>query len=266
MLKSTVVTVACLAAATAWAQQDDEATRLAKQTQNPVSDLISVPLQDNFNFNTGSFNRLQYTGLLQPVAPIGLGPDWKVIVRPILPFTDQPVGASYDRFGLGDLTLQTYFSPRAESEFVWGVGPVAVVPTRSDPVLGNGMWGGGAGGLVLVKPGPWVIGALVNHVWSIGSPASDQSTFSLTTLQPFINYNFGHGLAVGFVSQSTRDGARPDGQQWTIPLGGTVSQVLTLGRQPISLSVGAFYNVARPTDASDWQLRFQITLLFPEGR
>jgi hypothetical protein len=28
-------------------------TDLAKKTQNPVADLISVPFQNNFNFNTG---------------------------------------------------------------------------------------------------------------------------------------------------------------------------------------------------------------------
>src|SRR6185312_5392894 len=100
--------------------------------------------------------------------------------------------------------------------------------------------------------------------WSIGTPGSDQRNFSLTTLQSFINYNFGHGLAAGFSSQTTRDGDRPDGQQWTVPVGGTISPVLKIGHQPLSLAGGAFYNVARPPGASEWQLRFQITFLFPE--
>ena len=46
---------------------------LVKQTQNPVADLISVPLQNNFNFGTGSKNRTVYVGNIQPVIPIKLG-------------------------------------------------------------------------------------------------------------------------------------------------------------------------------------------------
>lgn len=246
--------------------QDDDATALAKQTQNPVADLISVPLQSNFNLNSGPFNRLQYQGLLQPVVPLSIAEGWNLILRPIVPFIDQPVGASADQFGIGDTTVQTYFSPKTEGIFVWGIGPVGQLPTRTDRILGQGMWGAGPGGVAVIMPGAWVIGALVNHVWSLGAPGLDQSTYSTTTLQPFINYNFGHGLALSFVSQMTRNGVMPEGQQWTVPLGGTISKVLTVGHQPISLAGGAFYNVAHPTGASDWQLRAQITFLFPKGK
>ena len=260
--------LALLAALTAGGAraEDDAATALAKQTQNPVADLISVPLQSNFNLNTGPFNRLQYQGLLQPVVPVTVADDWNIILRPIIPFLNQPVGPSGNQFGVGDIALQTYLSPRNTSGFVWGVGPVGQFPTRTDPILGQGMWGAGPGGVALIMPGPWVIGALANHVWSIGPAGTDQSTFSTTTLQPFINYNFGEGLALSFVSQMTRNGVMPDGQQWTVPLGGTLSKVLTVGHQPISLSGGAFYNVVHPTGVSDWQLRFQITFLFPKGK
>jgi hypothetical protein len=45
---------------------------LAKKLQNPVSDLISVPFQNNFNFNYGPNNDLQYVLNIQPVIPIHL--------------------------------------------------------------------------------------------------------------------------------------------------------------------------------------------------
>jgi hypothetical protein len=41
------------AAPEVWADDESE-TELAKKTQNPVADLISVPFQSNFNFNTGT--------------------------------------------------------------------------------------------------------------------------------------------------------------------------------------------------------------------
>ena len=37
-----------------------------------------------------------------------------------------------------------------------------------------------------------------------------------------------------------------------------------LGDQPVSASIAAYYNVARPTGTPDWQLRAALTLLFPE--
>ena len=45
----------------------DDATELAKKTQNPVADLISIPLQNNFNFGVGPNNVTQYVGNIQPV-------------------------------------------------------------------------------------------------------------------------------------------------------------------------------------------------------
>jgi hypothetical protein len=44
--------VAVLMTVPLWAAEDS-ATELAKKTQNPVADLISVPFQNNFNFSAG---------------------------------------------------------------------------------------------------------------------------------------------------------------------------------------------------------------------
>jgi hypothetical protein len=51
-----------------WAQQD--ATELAKQTQNPVADLISLPFQHNFNFGAGTKDATIYVLNVQPVIPL----------------------------------------------------------------------------------------------------------------------------------------------------------------------------------------------------
>jgi hypothetical protein len=43
------------------AQPEPSAEELAKKTQNPVADLISVPLQNNFNFDAGfNHNKMIY--------------------------------------------------------------------------------------------------------------------------------------------------------------------------------------------------------------
>jgi hypothetical protein len=70
------------------AAEDD--TELAKKTRNPVADLISVPFQSNFNFNTGSKDATVYILNVQPVIPIHLTHDWNLITRTIMPIINQP--------------------------------------------------------------------------------------------------------------------------------------------------------------------------------
>src|SRR5262245_24923135 len=66
-------------------QTEDSATELAKKTQNPVADLISVPFQNNFNFSAGPNDATIYVLNVQPVIPIHLTEDWNLITRTIMP-------------------------------------------------------------------------------------------------------------------------------------------------------------------------------------
>jgi hypothetical protein len=45
---------------------------LRNAAQNPVASLISVPLQENFNFNTGPADRTQNVLNIQPVVPFSV--------------------------------------------------------------------------------------------------------------------------------------------------------------------------------------------------
>jgi len=72
------------------AAEEESATELAKKTQNPVADLISVPFQNNLNFNAGSKDETVYILNIQPVVPISLNADWNLITRTIVPVIDQP--------------------------------------------------------------------------------------------------------------------------------------------------------------------------------
>ncbi len=82
---------------------------LARQTQNPVGDLISVPFQNSFNRGFGPKGEVFYNLNIQPVYPMGVSEDWNLINRviiPILKFPD-PLNES----GLGDIQYQGYISP-----------------------------------------------------------------------------------------------------------------------------------------------------------
>jgi hypothetical protein len=67
------------------ATKEKSVEELAKEAQNPVANVISIPLQSNFNFGVGPYDKLQYVLNIQPVIPIHINDDWNVITRTIMP-------------------------------------------------------------------------------------------------------------------------------------------------------------------------------------
>lgn len=121
------------------AQQSTE--ELAKAAQNPIAAMISVPFQNNTNFNVGPFNRAQDILNIQPVVPINLNADWNLISRTIIPLMLQPSPTTNATMGgLGDITESLFLSPSHPGSVIWGVGPVATAPTATDTILGTGKW------------------------------------------------------------------------------------------------------------------------------
>ena len=238
--------------------QDSEA--LAKKLSNPIADLISVPLQFNYDNGFGPEDADRWTLNVQPVIPISLSPDWNLISRTIVPLTylEGPTAASDDEFGLGDVTQSLFFSP-TEGEITWGAGPVLLFPTATDDTLGAEKWGAGPTGVVLVQKGPWTYGMLANHIWSYAGD-DDRGEVNATFLQPFLSYTFPSATTVTLNTESTYDWTE---DQWTVPINLQVSQVLKLGSQPISLGVGGRSYVESPDGGPEWGVRFTLTFLFP---
>jgi hypothetical protein len=88
---------------------------LAKKLSNPVSSLISVPFQSNFDFNAGQDNdRFKYTLNIQPVIPLSISADWNLIARIIQPviYQEELFPGQANKFGLGDMNPQLFFSPK----------------------------------------------------------------------------------------------------------------------------------------------------------
>ena len=74
------------AAKTAKASSGSSSGDLAKQSQNPVADMVSLVFQNNTYFETGPKAKTQNVLLFQPVIPIHMNEDWNFIARPIIPF------------------------------------------------------------------------------------------------------------------------------------------------------------------------------------
>lgn len=243
------------------AQQSSE--ELAKAAQNPVAAMISVPFQNNTNFNVGPYNRAQDILNIQPVVPVTLNSEWNLISRSIVPLMLQPSPATDSSlFGLGDISETLFLSPAKPGSIIWGIGPAITFPTATNSTLGTGKWLAGPSAVALVTPGHWVIGALISNQWSF---AGDGSRPSVNTglVQPFINYNLPDGWYVTTSPIITVNWNAASGQQWTVPLGGGIGRVFRIGEQPINAQLAGYYNVVRPDGGADWQLRLQLSLLFP---
>jgi hypothetical protein len=267
-IKLAVVLLAALfAARPATAELSKE--ELAKLAQNPVANLISLPLQNNTNFNVGPLNGTQNILNIQPVIPIELNKDWNLITRTIMPLIWQPAFVSGEgtEFGLGDTQLSGFLSPSEPGPggLIWGVGAIAQLPTDTDARLGNKNWGLGPTAVVLrlEKGSPWVYGVLVNNVWSLSSDERG-GAYNNFLMQPFINYNFTGGTYITSAPIITANWKAESGQKWTVPLGLGVGHIFHFGRLPVNTQIGAYYNVVHPDDGANWQLRFQVQFMFPK--
>lgn len=242
----------------------DQAAELAKQLQNPVAKLISVPLQSNWDWGIGPANAMRYTLNVQPVIPFSLNAEWNLITRTIVPFlhAESPVAWGSDNGGLGDIVQSFFLSPSAPTSrgWIWGAGPVFLYPSASDDALGAEKWGAGPTAVFLKQDSGWTYGLLANHIWSFAGEDS-RADVSTTFLQPFISFTTKTYTTFGLNTESTYDW---ENKRWIVPLNATVAQMLKVGGQPIQLQLGGRVYADRPDGGPDWGLRFTVTFLFPK--
>ena len=241
-------------------------TELAKKTQNPVADLISIPLQNRMNFGIGPNNRMQNVMNVQPVVPISLNSEWNLITRTIMPIIKQPdIATTNDNtWGIGSTTFTALLSPADPGAVIWGVGPAIQIPTTTEDQLGSRKWGAGPSVVALTMQGHWVYGAIANQVWSIDGSNNRPNTSTFFT-NAFLNYNLSDGWYLTSSPIITADWEGSNGHKWTVPVGGGFGKIQRIGRLPFNLSVAAYSNVVRPDPGADWELRLQIALLLPKS-
>ena len=255
--------VLCAVALPAHAQNADE---LAKQLSNPIASLTSVPMQLNYDDGVGvDDDGERWFVNVQPVIPMSIGEDWNLISRTIVPVIqqDEIFPGAGSQFGLGDTVQSLFFSPKAltSSGWTWGFGPVVLVPTATDDLLGGEKWGAGPTAVALrqTRTG-WTYGALFNHIWSFAGE-DDRADINATYLQPFISKSLGQGRTISTSLESTYDW---EGGQWTVPLNVGYSKVSRIGAQLVSYQGGVRYYIEAPDSSAEWGLRFTFTLLYPK--
>ena len=252
------------AEAGAVARQSGDA-ELARELSNPIADLVSVPIQSNYDRGFGADDDgWRLTTNVQPVIPFHLSEDWNVISRTIVPIIGQEdifAGAG-SQFGLGDITQSLFFSPSRPTEggLTWGVGPVFVLPTATSSKLGAEKWGAGPTGVALVQRGPWTVGALANHVWSFAGD-SDRTDVNRSFVQPFAAYTTPTAWTFSVQSETAYDW---QAEAWSVPVNAALSKLTRIGAVPVSLQAGLGWWLETPDAGPEGlRARLAITVLLP---
>ena len=245
------------------------ADELRKEAQNPVASLISVPTQNNINVGIIPGNRTQNVLNIQPVIPLRVSNNWNLIIRWITPIISQPLPAPAPLLqvgvsGLGDMQPTFLLSPAKPHKLIWGVGPIIQMPTATSQYLGQGKLALGPNFVALAMPGKFVVGVLVNNIWSVAGSGSRRDINQML-LQYFVNYNMKKGwyLTIQPIITANWNTPAPSGSVWTVPFGGGVGRIMKLGFQPVNINVQAYGNAVHVPGASPWGVRATFALLFP---
>lgn len=239
---------------------------LAQQLSNPVASLISVPIQYNFDHNIGpAGGGRKHLINVQPVIPISLNESWNLISRTIVPIVaqDDIFPQAGHQFGLSDTVQSFFFSPKQPNNgIIWGVGPVALLPTGTDALLTTDKWGAGPTAVALTQKGGWTVGVLANHIWSFAGDER-RADVNATFLQPFISYTTADTWTFALNTELTYDWTS---EAWSVPINFNISKLTKFGDQPVSLGAGVRYWAESPDSGPEgWGARATMTFLFPAG-
>ena len=253
------------------AEQAGGSGDLRSAVQNPISSLISLPFK--FTFDYGASNGEASFLNIQPVIPVTVG-DWNLVNRVIVPLIDTdgeitgtpempnpPAGDGAT--GLGDINYSLFLSPTKYEKAIWGLGPSISIPTATDKELGSEKWSMGPTGVVLFQPKWGTFGGLVRQLWSVAGD-SDRDKVNQTLFEPFLNYNLPNGWYLISDIIITANWEADSSNTWTVPLGGGVGKLFKIGSQAINARSEAYYNIAKPDGAPDWQWGFTVQFLFPK--
>jgi hypothetical protein len=243
-------------------------TELSKDTENPVTRRITLPLRYQADFNDGAYKATKDTFEIdQAVVPIRLNEDWALITRTKLPAEALPPKKLGDHwaFGLSNGYTTLFLSPEHGEGFYWGVGPVLYYPSATNSALGVNKWGSGPSVAFVKKDdSPWVLGAVANNIWSFGGPPHGTDRTNQLLLNPFVSYHFGEGWSAGSSPNITANWIFGGGK-WTVPFGGGFSKTFQVGEQAVKAEADGYYNAIRPQAGNEtWLLQVTLTFVFPD--
>lgn len=248
------------------AAETNESAELAQKLTNPLAALISVPIQNWFDFNLGpNKDGFRYTMEAQPVYPIQISKDWNLLSRTTIPVVyQQNVSGRSSQTGLSDSTESIFLSPVHTKSIIWGAGPIFLAPTGTDGLLSTRKFAIGPTAVVLKHKGHTNVGLLASHIWSVAGSAS-HSSVSETYAQPFVAYTTAKAWTLAATSYDTYNWTAG---RWTAIVNPIrVSKLAKIGRQRLSAGGALRCTVTSPQyQPKGCGLEFTVTPVYPAKR
>lgn len=251
--------------------QEEEVQDAAKEAQNPLGNVISLPFQDNIDFGIGEYGKTGNTLNIQPVIPVTLSEKkkWLLMNRMIIPFPKTVPNVFSENgsstSGLGDISYTAWAAPPPKGNITWGFGATMVFPTAVNDELGQGKFSIGPS-LVFVYTNPKFMAVGIMSNWKSVGGDSERPDVHTFYFQYIFTYFLQNKWYLSSAPINLANWEAESSQQWTVPLGGGFGKMFSIGKLPMDFQTQAFYNVVRPDMAPEWQWRLQLKLIFPTGK
>jgi hypothetical protein len=245
-------------------EKDDE-NLMIREAGNPVTSLINLPVQENISFGIGEYDRTMHVIKIQPIRfSLRASSIHRIRSRTIIPLVYAPdvTSPSGGTFGLSDIIITGFFSPRQFGRFLWGAGPVISFPTATDPKVGTGKWSAGPSLVLGAQRQRWLAGIIAFNIWSFAGKA-DRADVNRLQIDALFRYHLGNRWILVSSPTIVADWKAPPGNKWIVPVGGGIGRIWLVDGKGIGFECQAFYNAVHPDDfpSADWTLRFQVQFI-----
>ena len=260
---------------------------LTTAATNPVGALIQVQFQNLYIPSSDNSSGYANTGIIQPVVPIHLPDDGYfqgIITRTTIPIVTTPEVGGRRETGMGDITAIAALTRTTPTHghsqgkvkgdfFTWGPVGAVVLPTASKDETGADVWQLGPGGIALTNihlpsGNSVMLGALGYHVWDVGGD-DDDPDISKTFAQPIIVYKFNSLFGQkGWYVRNPDDLWSYDWKENEfdqITAGAALGRVFPIGKQPVNIFAGGWYNPVSSDEGAtaDYAFKISFSFLFP---
>lgn len=249
---------------------------MAKKRQDPVAGLRSIYLQEVLLPVSDGVGQ---SFSVQPVWPLKLGKNLKLITYTIIPFQTIPVTGSLSHVpiypispqgsatqhvsGLGNVLFNGYFSSiEKKGKVSWGFGPAVQLPTRTSTELGSNRVSMGPSFLFNHGGDKLSGGFVIQNYWSLGG--ENQNKVNSFNLQYFGYYNLSKGWFIESNASIVSNWLADEGEQMLLPLGGGGGKTFQIGKSGLFYCATAqmFYNAVRPSLIGKWEGVAQFQVIF----
>jgi hypothetical protein len=234
---------------------------IAEAINNPLSSLWLLFAQNDTKWYGGDLpdsGQVLNTTLIEPVMPMQVTENWKMILRPVIPIVSNEFPGSNRETGLGDVVLWTAFSRQYTPPNIFAFGPTVMMDTATDDLLGFGKWSAGPMAVAFHVGEKWIYGVVAQHWWSFAGD-DNREDVSLTDIQYVLRYRLSAKTNIGFGPNIQANWSEDSDNTWTVPVGFGGDTLVKIGPFPVKVGLEAYYNVISPEDfGPEWQLRLMF--------